>query len=164
MILLDLQDGPWHWGKMRQQATAFLAILHQPATQCSQAWTLHLGTTLHLSTAPAAATALHPKLPDVNSCSNYDNGLGVCCLDAGPYTVSELEVGKPFGKAVSTRQYPVDKRMSSVNTNQSPNSRTCPLDTDSFTNGPAKCKGYSELSTVPTLLSLCVQAHNLVMA
>ena len=51
------------------------------------------------STCSSNRTA--PNVTDVNSCSNYNSGLGICCLDAGPYTVSELGLGRPVGKAVT---------------------------------------------------------------
>ena len=47
------------------------------------------------STCSSNRTA--PSVTNVNSCSNYNSGLGICCLDAGLYTVSEVEVGRPFG-------------------------------------------------------------------
>jgi len=53
------------------------------------------------STCSSNRTA--PNATDVNSCSNYNSGLGICCLDAGPYTVSGLEFGRPFGKVVSSQ-------------------------------------------------------------
>jgi len=53
------------------------------------------------STCSSNRTA--PNVTDVNSCSNNSSGLGICCLDDSPYTTSELEVGRVFGKAVSTQ-------------------------------------------------------------
>jgi hypothetical protein len=101
---LDLQDD--RFLALGQDKAAGHSVLASPT---STGYTVFPGvdTPTSYNFAPINRTCSSnrtaPNVTDVNSCSNYSTGLGICCLDAGPYTVSELEAGRPFGKAVSTQ-------------------------------------------------------------
>lgn len=92
---------------MGQDEAAGHSVLGNPP---STGYTVFPGmdTSLRYNSAPLNSTCSSnrtaPNVTDVNSCSNYNSGLGICCLDAGPYTVSGLEAGRPF-EPVNSQPY-----------------------------------------------------------
>jgi len=125
----------WHWGKIKLQDTALSAVFHQRVTQFSQAWTRQPATTLHLSTALAAATALHPMLQMSTPAQTTTVAWAFAALMPAHTQLVNWDLAGPLVKLSLSRV-------------------EC----------TASARATSEQSTIPTLLVLHTRANHLVMA